>query len=71
MLFRSFSEIFANYEGKSYIFWGEDDNATPLSSGEKIAELIKNSEFFPLRGDHFFFLQHAKFIDGILRDELC
>ena len=43
-------------------FGGENDKATPVTSGESIDRLIKNSSFFPLSGDHFFFLLHAKFI---------
>ncbi|MBK1973991.1 alpha/beta hydrolase, partial [Campylobacter sp. TTU-622] len=47
---------------KSLIFWGIDDKDTPLKSGELIHSFIKNSEFYPLNGDHFFFLKHADFI---------
>lgn len=44
------------------IFWGKEDRAVSLKSGEKIASLIKNSQFFPLSGDHFFFIKNADFI---------
>ncbi|MFC2587053.1 MAG: alpha/beta fold hydrolase [Campylobacter sp.] len=57
-----FSAKFADFNGRALIFWGESDRATSLKSGEKIHSLIKNSEFFPLSGDHFFFLLHAGFI---------
>ncbi|MDD6056472.1 MAG: alpha/beta fold hydrolase [Helicobacter sp.] len=60
-----FSEIFANFTNKAYIFWGKSDLATPLKSGEKIANLIKDSTFFPLDGDHFFFLKQAKTIESL------
>jgi pimeloyl-ACP methyl ester carboxylesterase len=53
---------FKKSQSKALCFWGIDDTATPLYTGEKIAKLIDNSQFFPLEGDHFFFLKHVKFI---------
>nr|WP_314468267.1 alpha/beta hydrolase [uncultured Campylobacter sp.] len=61
-----FSSKFADFGGKAFIFWGEEDKATPLKSGERVSRLIKNSEFHPLKGDHFFFLLHARYIDGVV-----
>ena len=55
-----FSGVFASYQGKALIFWGEEDDATPLESGRRIAELIPGASFFPLSGDHFFFLGHGR-----------
>ncbi|NEW61728.1 alpha/beta hydrolase [Sulfurovum sp. bin170] len=57
-----FEARFSKYKGKALLFWGEEDTATPLYTGEKIHELIEGSKFYPLDGDHFFFLQHARFI---------
>jgi pimeloyl-ACP methyl ester carboxylesterase len=57
-----FESEFAKSESRALCFWGVDDTATPLYTGEKIAGLIDDSEFYPLDGDHFFFLKHAKFI---------
>jgi len=57
-----FESEFANSKSEALCFWGIDDTATPLYTGEKIAKLIKNSTFYPLDGDHFFFLKHAHFI---------
>lgn len=54
-----FSDIFAAYPGPALLFWGKEDTATPLSSGETIAGLIEKSRFYPLEGDHFFFTTHA------------
>ena len=65
-----FSPKFEAFSGRALIFWGESDTATPLSSGRKIARLIKNSEFYPLGGDHFFFLSHGEFIADTIRAEL-
>ncbi|WP_270984800.1 alpha/beta fold hydrolase [Campylobacter upsaliensis] len=62
-----FSAIFKSLENQSLIFWGEEDQATPLKSGELINTLIKKSTFYPLKGDHFFFLQNAKFIADIIK----
>ncbi len=60
-----FSSIFAEFKNPSYVFWGESDLATPLKSGETIHTLIKNSEFFVLEGDHFFFLKRAQEIEKL------
>jgi len=58
-----FESRFAAYRGKALLFWGREDTATPLYTGEKIASLIPDSRFYPLDGDHFFFLRHADFIE--------
>ncbi len=57
-----FEVQFAKSQSKALCFWGKDDTATPLYTGEKIAGLIKDAQFYPLEGDHFFFLKHAGFI---------
>jgi len=57
-----FEAEFAKSRSKALCFWGIEDTATPLYTGEKIAGLIENSKFYPLEGDHFFFLKHARFI---------
>ena len=57
-----FEAEFSNSKSRALCFWGIEDTATPLYTGEKIAGLIENSKFYPLEGDHFFFLKHAKFI---------
>ncbi|MBS4268583.1 alpha/beta fold hydrolase [Campylobacter vulpis] len=62
-----FGEIFKSLKNQSLIFWGEQDKATPLKSGELISTLIEKNAFYPLRGDHFFFLQNAKFIADTIK----
>ncbi len=57
-----FEAEFAKSKSEALCFWGIDDTATPLYTGEKISKLIKNSKLYPLEGDHFFFLKHSKFI---------
>jgi len=57
-----FEDSFLASKSKALCFWGKEDTATPLYTGEKIAGLIQNAEFYPLDGDHFFFLKHATFI---------
>ena len=57
-----FESEFAKSKSEALCFWGKEDTATPLYTGEKIANLIANSKFYPLDGDHFFFLKHANFI---------
>lgn len=51
-----FNDNFKSYNGKALLFWGKEDEATPLQSGQTIHNLIKQSTFFPLDGDHYFFL---------------
>jgi pimeloyl-ACP methyl ester carboxylesterase len=57
-----FEDSFMASKSKALCFWGKEDTATPLYTGQKIAGLIEKSEFYPLDGDHFFFLKHAAFI---------
>ncbi len=57
-----FEAEFSKSKSRALCFWGIDDTATPLYTGEKIAGFIEDSKFYPLEGDHFFFLKHAKFI---------
>ncbi len=65
-----FSSHFSNLKTRTLIFWGEEDRATPLESGKEVARLIENSSFFPLCGDHYFFLQHFIFIEKAVQKEL-
>jgi non-heme chloroperoxidase len=60
-----FTPYFEAFENKALLFWGEQDSATKLESGKKIASLIKKSEFFPFAGDHYFFLKNAAQIEAI------
>jgi len=64
-----FEASFAKSKSKALCFWGKEDTATPLYTGEKIAGLISNSEFYPLEGDHFFFLKHAAFITQTITEQ--
>ena len=54
-----FSNEFKNYGGKALLCWGKQDTATPLSSGEKMAELIKDARLEVYEGDHYFFMKNA------------
>jgi len=64
-----FEDSFSKSKSRALCFWGEEDTATPLYTGEKIAALIDNSKFFPLDGDHYFFLKHADFISQTITQE--
>jgi len=57
-----FEVSFSKSKSKALCFWGKEDTATPLYTGEKIAGLIEDSVFYPLDGDHFFFLKHSNII---------
>lgn len=54
-----FTQHFINYKGKAFVFWGKEDQATSLKSGETIHGLIENSEMVSYNGDHYFFLQNS------------
>jgi len=64
-----FEASFAKSKSKALCFWGKEDTATPLYTGEKIAGLIADSRFYPLDGDHFFFLKHAPFIAQTITEQ--
>jgi pimeloyl-ACP methyl ester carboxylesterase len=64
-----FEASFAKSKSKALCFWGKEDTATPLYTGEKIAGLIENSKFYPLDGDHFFFLKHTAFIAETITEQ--
>lgn len=64
-----FEVSFAKSKSKALCFWGKEDTATPLYTGEKIADLIEDSTFYPLDGDHFFFLQHKDFIAQTITEQ--
>ncbi len=65
-----FEDEFSKSQSRALCFWGIDDTATPLYTGEKIANIIENSKFYPLEGDHFFFLKHANFISNEILKEI-
>ncbi|WP_317362118.1 alpha/beta hydrolase [Campylobacter helveticus] len=62
-----FSGIFKSLKNQSFIFWGKEDKATPLKSGEILHSLLKNSTFYALEGNHFFFLKNTKFIADTIK----
>ncbi|WP_457743923.1 alpha/beta fold hydrolase [Sulfurimonas sp.] len=55
-----FSHEFSGYEGKALLCWGKEDSATPVSSGEKIHQLIKDSTLEVYEGDHYFFMKNPE-----------
>ncbi len=65
-----FSPHFKAFKNPTLLFWGKEDTATPLYTGEKMAALIENSHFYPREGDHYFFLKEADFIEEKIEKEL-
>lgn len=57
---------FLTCKAQSFIFWGTKDSATPLESGKTIASLIPSNHFFPIDGDHFFFIHNGAKIEKLL-----
>ncbi|MDR2342008.1 MAG: alpha/beta hydrolase [Campylobacteraceae bacterium] len=64
------SKYFKDYKGRAVIFWGKDDETTPIIAAHKIASLVKNSTLFELQGDHFFFLDKGGFISEMITEKL-
>jgi hypothetical protein len=62
-----FSIEFEKYDGKATLFWGINDTATTLDSGKTIHALIKNSEFYTYKDDHYFFLRNSTDISNKIR----
>ena len=63
-----FSDEFASYTGKALLCWGKDDTATPLSSAEKIDELISDSKLEVYEGDHYSFMNNTQDISKKIED---
>ncbi|HFS85493.1 MAG TPA: alpha/beta hydrolase [Epsilonproteobacteria bacterium] len=63
-----FESHFSASQSRALLFWGTEDTATPLWSGEKISALIEESSFYPLAGDHYFFLHHARTISDTITE---
>jgi pimeloyl-ACP methyl ester carboxylesterase len=54
-----FSDEFSKFDGRTLLFWGKKDTATPLSSAEKIDRLVKDSVLYVYDGDHYFFMDNV------------
>ena len=63
-----FSKEFSLYNGKALICFAKEDSATPLSSGERIKSLIKDSTLEVFNGDHFFFMNEAETISSKVQE---
>lgn len=61
-----FTSIFASCPSKALLLWGKDDRATPLSSGQKIANLLRESTLEVLEGDHYFFLNNPREVERLV-----
>ncbi len=64
-----FSPYFKAFKNPALLFWGKEDTATPLYAGEEMASLLAYSHFYPLEGDHYFFLKEADFIEEKIKKE--
>jgi pimeloyl-ACP methyl ester carboxylesterase len=54
-----FSDEFSKFDGKALLFWGKSDTATPLSSAQKIDDLVEDSTLYVYDGDHYFFMDNV------------
>lgn len=66
----NFIPIFKNITSNTLIFWGKEDKATPLQSGETISKTILKSKFYPLEGDHFFFIKNSNIISQKIEESI-
>jgi len=64
-----FSSEFKKFPNRALICWGEEDTATPLIAGQKMAQLIEKNRFTVYQGDHYFFLKRAKSIAQEIEQE--
>lgn len=64
-----FTSHFASFANRALVFWGKNDTATSLASGNKIATLINNAKFYQLDGDHYFFLTNSKIVADLFLSE--
>ena len=55
-----FEAVFRHYRKKCLILWGKHDTATRVSSGQRIHNLISQSQFHAYDSDHYFFLHFVK-----------
>jgi len=65
-----FEANFGAFSHQALLFWGIDDTATPLYTGEKIHALIPNSQLYPLQGDHYFFLKQSDCIARTIENQI-
>ncbi|BCZ16959.1 2-hydroxy-6-oxohepta-2,4-dienoate hydrolase EtsV [Helicobacter sp. NHP19-003] len=61
---QDFSPEFKACAKKTLILWGQEDTATPLHAGQKIASLVPTNHFVVLKGDHYFFLKQGAQVEG-------
>ena len=65
-----FEANFGTFKNQALLFWGINDTATPLYTGEKIHTLIPKSQLYPLQGDHYFFLKQSDFIAHTIENQI-
>ncbi len=64
-----FSMQYKTFNYKATIFWGANDNATPLKSYYIICDLMPNAKSHILQGDHYFFLKQGETIERLYYDK--
>lgn len=60
-----FAPHYKSFKHKATIFWGKEDNATPLSAFNIICSLMPHAKTHVLDGDHYFFLKQGNLIDKL------
>ncbi len=58
--------LFKDIKQKTILFWGEQDDATPLADGKIMNKEIPNSKLIVVKGTHYAFLENEElFLDKI------
>lgn len=65
-----FEPFFKASKSHTLAIWGKSDTATSVKSGEKISQIISDCKFFPLEGDHYFFLKQKNVVCDIISKNL-
>lgn len=59
--------LLSNIQQETLLIWGDKDTATPLSDGQKMEKLIKNSGLVTVKGaGHYSYLEQFGLVHRVL-----
>lgn len=62
--------LFSDIKIPVILFWGDQDNATPLCDGEYMRDHIKNSKLIITKGTHYAFLENIVEFIKVIKEEV-
>lgn len=65
-----FAPHYKSFKHKTTIFWGKEDDATPLHAFNIICTLIPHAKTHVLEGDHYFFLKQGELVDKLYHNKI-